>query len=304
VAENRPVFRPKSFENRRTMIDRIATRFAPWLLGLALAAPIAAQEEPATPRKEPDPQVESDIKEFRKAILDSKMEKDTEATVFLNKWLQGYATMHAKDQKAVVQAMSEVFTKAKRRPENQWNLYRATATALGRMSDDGAKVLKLAFEDEKFRKVEWVALRADLIYNLGHTGAMSMWKYVLDVALADPEDQVMAKAGQGLGFYAAADIKVRREIAKRLIKRLNEIHGAAKTLDLGDATAQTKAKTYAAISEPWNTTLEKLTGEKHRTPQAWEHWWNKNKDADWGGAKGAGEKGSGSVAKTGGRSGG
>jgi hypothetical protein len=242
---------------------------------------LKAQEEEA--RKEPDPQVGKDISAFKELVDDKKMSKDLEARAYLSKWVQAFETMHPKDQSNVVTTLHGVFTRAKQREPEKLELYDATAVALSRMGKAGAKVLKDAFNNPRYRKPEWVPLRSRLIASLGQTQELDYWDFILDTALRDPDDQIMAKAGGALANYEKADIKVRREIVKKLLKRFVEIHNQSRTESLDDPVAQTRQRTYAAIADPWNTTLAKLSGQAFRSPQDWERWWNNHKDDNWDG---------------------
>lgn len=250
------------------------------MVGFAFVGTALAQDEEAK-TNEPDPKLDDDTRAFLEVVMDRKMERDGEALPFLSKWLEAYEAMHVKDKKSVLETVDKVFSRAKVRPPEQLELYTAAAVALGRMGEQASGVLKKAFTSSRFRKPEYAPLRSRLILSMGQTKDERQWKFVLDTALTDPEDQIMAKAGEALAYYAELDIKDRREIVKKLVKRFNEIHDASRTLDTGDAIAETKRRTYAAISDPWNTTLAKLTGQNFRTPQDWQHWWNKSKNDDW-----------------------
>lgn len=260
------------------------TRIPGWALVLATlvsGSAVTAQEDAPAAAKAPDPQLAKDVVEFTRLVNDKQMSKDLEARTYLSKWVQAFETMHAKDQAAVVGALDAVFSKAKQRASEKLELYDATAVALSRMGKAGAKVLKGAFTNSRFGKPEWVALRGRLISSLGQTQDLGMSEFILDTALRDPEDQIMAKAGEALSHYEKADLKVRRDIVKRLLKRFVEIHNQSRTESLDDPVAETRKRTYAAISDPWNTTLAKLSGQAFRSPQDWEKWWNNHKDENW-----------------------
>lgn len=253
----------------------------PTLVALLAAAWLPGQE--SEPPKAPDPQVSKDVSDYKELVADKKMSKDTEARTYLSKWVESFDAMHPKDQGAVVGALHGTFTRAKQREPEKIELYDAAAVALGRMGKGGAKALKDVFGHSRFRKSEWVALRGRLISCLGGTQDPGYWDFILDTATRDPEDQIMAKAGGALANYEKADIKVRREIVKKLLKRFVEIHNQSRTESLDDPVAQSRQRTYAAIADPWNTTLAKLSGQAFRSPQDWEKWWNDHKDDNWDG---------------------
>lgn len=255
------------------------------LVALICAVPLCGQDA-ATAPKAPDPQVAKDVKEFTSCIMDKAASKDDGAKSFMSKWVQGFEGMHPKDQTTVVGALDQVFTKMKvRAPENQ-DLYATTAVALGRMGKAGAKVLKDAFVNSNFRKPEWVGLRGKLIMQLGATQDLGHATFIVDTALRDPDDQIQARAGEALGNFEKVDLKLRRELVKKLLKRFVEIHNQSRSESLDDPIAISRQRTYAAISDPWNSTLAKLTGQTFRSPQDWEKWWNNNKDANWDAGKG------------------
>lgn len=252
------------------------------LLALLATVWLPAQDDGSVP-KDPDPQVAKDVTAFKELVADKKMSKDLEARTYLSKWVQSYDGMHPKDQANVVSALSAVFLRAKQREPDKLELYDAAAVLLSRMGKPGAKVLHDAFVNGRFRKPEWIPLRGRLIACLGETKDLGSWDFILDTALRDPEDQIMAKAGGALANYEKADIKVRREIVKKLLKRFVEIQNQSRTESLDDPVAQTRQRTYAAIADPWNTALAKLSGQAFRSPQDWEKWWNNHKDDNWGG---------------------
>ena len=247
---------------------------------MVLGGGLMAQDAPEA-AKTPDPQVTKDVAEFMRLVNDKQMSKDLEARTYLSKWVNAYETMHPKDQSSVASALEAVFSKAKIRSPEKLELYEASTVVLSRMGKTGAKVLKNAFDNSRYGKSEWVALRGRLIAGLGQTQDLGVCDFIVDTALRDPEDQIMAKAGEALGHYEKADLKVRREIVKKLLKRFVEIHNQSRTEALGDPVAETRKRTYAAINDPWNTTLAKLSGQAFRSPQDWEKWWNNHKDENW-----------------------
>lgn len=256
------------------------------LVAILCVAPLCGQDDAAAAPKAPDPQIAKDVKEFTACIMDKAASKDDGAKSYMSKWVQGFETMHPKDQTAVVSALDHVFTKMKvRSPENQ-ELYATTAVALGRMGKAGAKVLKDAFGNPNFRKPEWVGLRGRLIMQIGATQDLGHANFILDTALRDPDDQIQARAGEALGNFEKVDLKTRRELVKKLLKRFVEIHNQSRSESLDDPIAISRQRTYAAIADPWNTTLSKLTGQTFRSPQDWERWWNNNKDGNWDASKG------------------
>jgi hypothetical protein len=142
-----------------------------------------------------------------------------------------------------------------KRPPERNGLYKAAATALGRMDEPGARLLRKAFESPKFKKSEWVSVRAIVLEQLGNTkdASPATLKMLLNTAERDTEDALMAAAGKALRHYTALPLARRRDIVKDLVTKFGEVHGKANaSLDPGDAQTHRSKQTLAAISDPWN----------------------------------------------------
>ena len=136
------------------------------LLGMT-GSPVAAQEPPAAADK-PDPVIAEQIKQFKSAIADRKGTRDDEAGNLVAKFLIGYPTMHAKDQADVRKALQGCLLSGKiKRDPSKSTLFTGCAEALGRMEQEGAKILTKAFKSSKFKGEDWVSLRAVIVRNVG-----------------------------------------------------------------------------------------------------------------------------------------
>jgi hypothetical protein len=254
------------------------------VLGL-LVLPAAAQEkeaEKAAPAKQ-DPAVAEQIKQFRSAISERKGERDAEASNLIDKLLVAYPGMHPKDQAEVVKTLQECLLSSKiRRDTEHTTLFVGCAEALGRMGTEGAEILVKACKSPKFKGQEWISLRGVFVRNVGRAKDLRQVDFLVDVASRDPDDEVMKAAGEALGNYEDAELPVRKEIAKELIKKLSEVHGQAlANIDPNDPQVKRSKQQLTAISRDWNTTLSKLTKQSINSPEEWQHFWNKNKDKDW-----------------------
>ncbi len=256
----------------------LAASFAAASLGMLLTA----QEPAPAAASKPDPAVADAIKEYKALLGDKKMEKDAEAIQVLDvKLLKPYATMHEKDQKDVVKVVGDTFKIRTRDPEAK-GIYVAAAAALSQMKADGAKALVAAYNDNRFRKNDWVALRAEILKNIGRTKEKAHIDFLLDRALKDPEDTILAAAAQALGNFDDLAGKERKEIFEKLLKKYGEVEGNAKaTLDLNDTDAETSRRRLQIITEDFNSTMAKMSRQNFRTAEEWNTWWNKNKNADW-----------------------
>jgi hypothetical protein len=238
------------------------------------------------PPADPDPELPGQLKEFKDAIDAREGAEDAKATALIDGWLSKYESYAPKDKEQILKSLDLALTSTKvKRPPEKIGLYTAAATALGRMEDAGAKLLRKAFDSPKFKKREWVNVRAVLLKQIGKTkdDSPATLKLLLNTAERDPEDALMAAAGEALGNYADLPLDRRKDIVKDLVKKFGEVHGKANaSLDPGDAQTQRSKQTLAAISDPWNTTLAGLTKRNDiRTAPDWQNFWNKHKGDDW-----------------------
>ena len=262
---------------------KLATRtwFLPLLGVAALTAPAQA---PAA--KDRDPAVEKQLKELNEAVMDRKTARDADAIKMIDELLMkaqpGAPTeMSPKDKEAFVKGLEAIFTKTKPRELEKKNLYEAAAQALQRLPG-GAKSLQKAFNEDRFSKKEWLDTRAKLLLSIGKTKDESMVEFLMQLVVRDTNDPILKAAGEALGNYDQTAAKVRKEIVKDMVKRLNSVSNQAdQSVDPNDAQAKASRDTRAMILDPWCETLGKLTHQQFRAPREWEQWWNKNKDADW-----------------------
>jgi hypothetical protein len=253
------------------------------VLALVLVAPsLLAQPKPAAAK--PDPEVKAKLDEFKKLITDRKGAKDPDAIQIIDSVLTRFDKLHPKDKKDFAKALYEPLknSRVKREPAD-CRLFQASIVALGKTGTEGSKYLKDAFENKKrFGDKEWRSLRAEMLKNLGKTKDEKYVKFLKDEALRNIEDSLMAAAGEALGEYADADLKVRQDICKDLIKKFSIIYeNANANLDTGDLQRKTWEDRYKAVADPWNTTLKKLTKQHYRTPNDWQRFYNKNKNKNW-----------------------
>lgn len=262
-----------------------------FLLALGpFALDAVAQEPKAEPKPEID--VKAVLGELRKAAFDRKGARDTEAIGLVDRLLQAYEKLDAGQKASVRKALGELLTSRKiRRPTDQTGLYVAAAAALGRMGQEAARELWKAFRSSKFKKREWVTLRAILLKNIGRTKDPNSIKPLIERARRDPEDAIMAAAGEALGNYEDFPEKTRKDIFKNLVIRYGQVYGESrKNIDPGDPIVQRAKERLAQISQPWNETLRRLSGKDLRTAEEWQRFWNKHKNDRWDEGKGKSKK--------------
>lgn len=245
------------------------------------AVGVVAQEPEAESKPEID--VKEVLGELRKAAFDRKAARDTEAIGLVDRLLQAFEKLDAKQKASVRKALGEILTSKKvKRTKDQTGLYVAAAAALGRMGPEAARELWKAFKSSKFKKREWVTLRAVFLKHIGRTKDPRSIKPLIERARRDPEDAIMAAAGEALGNYEEFPEKVRKDVVKNLIIRYGQVYAESrKNLDPGDPIVQRAKERLAQISQPWNETLRKLTGKDLRTAEEWQRFWNKHKNDRW-----------------------
>ncbi len=238
---------------------------------------------PPTPAKGPDKAVAEKLATLKEIVADRKFARDAEGVQvvdFLLQKLQG-GTLEAKDKAAVVKGFAEVFTGRKVRPPDSTGLYYAAAMAPGYCGADGSKVLKSAYDDGRFpKKPLWVPLREQLLKNLGRTKDESQVKFLTSEARRHPEAALQAAAGEALGNFEDSKEPIRKEIVSELLVTYGELDQAANQGGM-NINSQNATDRLATIKDKWNTTLEKLTGQRFDRFIDWQSWHNKHKNQPW-----------------------
>ena len=248
------------------------------LIGLAGSA--LAQDPP---KPKPDPEVKAKLSELKKLSTVRKGAKDGEAMAVISDLEVKFDTMHPKDQKDYAMAVGTVLwsNRTKRKPE-QSQMFRTCILALGRAGKLGSKQLAKAFNSSKFKDKEWINLRGQVLDHLGRTKDSKYIDFLMDEALKNINDTLMAKAGGALKNYDGEKLSKRKDICKKLIKKFAQIHDNGNTnLDPGDSTVRMWKDKERAVSAPWNAALQKLTKQHLRGPDSWTKFWNKNKAKNW-----------------------
>ena len=99
--------------------------------------------------------------------------------------------------------------------------------------------------------------------------------------------QLVRIAAEAIGEFGDVKIDVRKELFSSALKTLmsakNQKDAEANTS--GGPKGSTATERYDTIAAPLMSTLHKLTKHDESTPEAWEHWWNKNRQANWDSTK-------------------
>ena len=241
-------------------------------------------QSPKPAAAKPDPWVKTKLKEYGKLIADRKGAKDAAAIELIDELLKKYETMHPSDQKNFAKGIAQsLLSKRCKRKPNQAGIYRTTIKALSLTGAHGGAYLKKAFENKaKFKHKDWTTLRGDMLEKIGLTKNEKFTDFLLDIAQKYPNDTLMAQAGGALRHFKELKLTKRKKIAKLLIKKFAQVYdNANKNLDPGDLVTQRWKDTLAAVSDPWNTTLQALTKQHHRAANEWNKFWNKRKADNW-----------------------
>ena len=132
-----------------------------------------------------------------------------------------------------------------------------------------------------------IQLQQQLILALGKTRDKEAIK-TLTSNLENKDAPLVAAAAEGLGQFAEAKLDVRKELFSATIKSLMAAKNSKDAEQSGSgATAHTTIATdrYDVISASLLTTLHKLSKHDESTPELWERWWNKNRQANWDSSK-------------------
>lgn len=226
------------------------------------------------------PDKRDDIKELidtMKDHLKQRGREDRECIAIIDQLLQEFEGCGPKDRGSIVKALGKSL-EAKRQtnddgtPNHQ--LYRAAATALGRMGPESAKTLSSWIGDKRHRKD--LTLQRDLILSLGLTKDDKGTRTLVDL-LTHHEAMLQAASAEALANYADTDLKTRKNLFESVLKVLTAARNATDS-DINDVIARER---YDTISASMITTLQVLSGHTERQPEKWQRWWNKNKKKDW-----------------------
>ncbi len=258
------------------------------LCGLLFAMGVAAQADEAGAKKKPDPEVAAQLKMFKSALSEKDFTGDERAIEIIDRLLPAAAEMHPKDRQNFIKTLHTVFRGRKRDP-GEPALYKATVVALGSLGPESGRTLKNIYEKAPFgtKPRDWVTMRELVLENLGKASDEKQAKFLLDEATRGHEDRIKAAAGKALGNYEESDFAFRRDLVKKLLVDYGRIEGDTKSNQLEDPNVITRKRTLAAISDPWNEALARLTGQRFRTAEEWTHWFNKNKTDKESWSKGA-----------------
>ncbi|MBK8098403.1 MAG: hypothetical protein IPK26_14935 [Planctomycetes bacterium] len=252
------------------------------LCAVGAAQAPAAPAAPAGPAAIPlDPDLPDQLKQLKAMIADPKMEEDFRAVTLIQKLGIEPEKRNPKDVEKLAKGLGDVFKTGKVRPAGSAHIYSEASKALGKLGEVAGKELAKAVTDNRLKDKDYVPLRAQMMVDLGRTRDEKQIDWLLDMARTSPHNDIMAAGGEALGFFENADLKKKREVVDRLIKRYGELHGKATQPDPTDPgapvdfTPQNARETLNKVEGKWTATLSTLTGQNFTSFMEWQRWLNK-----------------------------
>lgn len=244
----------------------------------ALAAPAPAGSTTVQDDEKPDKREE--VKEMLgnlKGHAGKRGKEDAEAIAIIDTLIKEFENSGPKDRASIVKGIGNTFKE--KRGENaegvrQNQLFMASATALGLMAPESVKTLQTWIGHKSHRKD--LAVQRILILSLGDSKDPKAAKTLIDL-LVHKDAILQGAAAEGLGKYDGAEEKLRKQAFEGVLKQLI----GTKTQMDGDPQDRIARERYDAIAAPMSTALAVLSGQRSRTPEEWQRFWNKNKKKDW-----------------------
>jgi hypothetical protein len=263
------------------MVRTSIAAFSALLLSATLSAQAPAPA-PVAPVPAADPALPEQLKTLKTMIADPKMEEDFRAITLIQKLGTDLEKRNPKDLEKIAKGLGDVFKTGKVRPPDNAHVYTEASKVLALLNEDGAKELAKALTDTRLKDRDYVVVRAQMMVELGRTKDVKQIDWLLDQARTSPHDAIMAAGGEALGFFENADIKQKREIVDKLIKRYGEVHAKATQPEPTDPTQpidlspQNARETLNKIQSKWTSTISTLTGQNFTGYLEWQRWLNKN----------------------------
>jgi hypothetical protein len=244
----------------------------------------AGAKQPEAPDKRPE--VATAIDKLEKHV-DKHGAEDTDAITIIGQLSGEFTKSGPKDKQSIVTAMGKCIEAQRPEPKKgEFNnkLAIAAADVLGSMGPESVPTLISWVGNKNVRRD--IQLQRQLVLSLGKTRDKEAIK-TLTLALENKDAPVVAAAAEAIGEFGDVKIDVRKELFSSALKTLmsakNQKDAEANTS--GGPKGSTATERYDTIAAPLMSTLHKLTKHDESTPEAWEHWWNKNRQANWDSTK-------------------
>jgi HEAT repeat protein len=260
--------------------------FVSTFLALLLALPAPSAPTPAaTPvaaeRGELRPAVSSLVDDLQQELARRSVD-EARAKQLVEKLAAEFAISGTRERAPIVRVLERCLAaKSQGKPDGE--LVCHAARALAGMAPESLPVLERALDNKPLLKEKEVG--RTLVLALGKTRDKSATKTLLEL-LDDPDETIVAAAGEALGEYEGANLALRKQLFDAALKSLLQAKEekdsqVQQTLDPNSPHDAAALKRYELLETAFGTTLQRLSKQDARSAELWLRWWNKNKRADW-----------------------
>lgn len=234
------------------------------------------------------PDLQDQLERFEDLARDRKKQQDKAASEVLDEVNARIDKLDKRAKRKLARRLGHYLTSPYivRKPKRS-AIYAALTRSLGRIGSPAAKMLIDAFEDPRFTaaeyRKEWLSLRSMMLEQLGRGADLRHGReFLIDVATAHHRAPLQAAAGRALRHYEDVELDTRKEIFKDLVRAYGTIHSKAnRSIDPRDLALARARRRLRTISDPWNQTLQALSGQRLRTAPQWQDFYNEHKSEDW-----------------------
>jgi HEAT repeat protein len=258
---------------------------APLSFAAADAHPTQGEKKTEAADKRPD--LAATLEKLEKHV-EKRGSEDADAITIIGQLGGEFTKSGPKDKASIVSALGKCVEAPRTEPKKgEFNdkLAIAAAGALGQMGPESVPTLIANIGQKNLRKD--IQLQRELLLSLGKTKDKEGIK-TLTINLENKDAPLVAAAAEGMGEFEDAKQDVRKELFSAALKTLMSGKNAKDAEQAGSgATAHTTIATdrYDVISAPLLKTLHRLSKHDESTPELWERWWNKNRQASWESSK-------------------
>jgi len=207
---------------------------------------------------------------------------EARAKLLVERLASEFAVAGTKDRAPIVRVLERCLS-AKEQGKPDGELVCHAARALAGMAPESLPVLERALDNKALLKDQEIG--RTLVLALGKTREKSATKTLLEL-LDNPEDVIVAAAGEALGEFEGAQLALRKQLFEEVLKTWSQAkdeHDALvqQTLDPNSPHDAAAVKRYELLESAFSSTLPRLSKQDARSVELWQRWFAKNKRADW-----------------------
>ncbi len=256
--------------------------FVSTLLALTLALPAPSAPVPAgAERGELRPAVATLVDDLQQELARRAID-EARAKQLVEKLAAEFAVSGTRERAPIVRVLERCLS-AKQQGKPDGELVCHAARALAGMAPESLPVLERALDNKILLKEKEVG--RTLVLALGKTRDKSATKTLLDL-LDNPDETIVAAAGETLGEYEGASLALRKQLFDEALKALlrakeEKDSQVQQTLDPSSPHDAAAVKRYELLEAAFGSALQRLSKQDARSAEMWQRWWSKNKRADW-----------------------